>query len=179
MEIATDCYRRSLPHIAAYDRSLFVTFVTKGRRQLPPCARNVVLARCVFGHGTYYWLHVVVVMPEHVHLILTIPRSRNGLRWQQVMKGIKGTSAREVKRLLRWDGNVWQPESFDRVIRRDERDVFTYIRENPVRRGLVQRADDYWWTWEAWRYHTRAQTGMSALHEWPPEASIPTTYPPR
>ena len=49
VDFATELYRRKLPHIIQYDRELFVTFKTKCRHRLPPCARNIVLQRCVFG----------------------------------------------------------------------------------------------------------------------------------
>jgi REP element-mobilizing transposase RayT len=117
MDWNTEYYRRNLPHIIAYERPMFITFGTKERRRMPPCARNVVLERCVFGHQQYYWLNVVVVMPDHVHLVLTIPRVRGGRAWKSIMKGMKGPAAHAVKRLLGWDGSVWQSESFDRVIR--------------------------------------------------------------
>ena len=77
------------------------------------------------------------------------------------MKGMKGTASHAVKLLMNWEGCVWEPESFDRVIRRGkEGDAMEYVVENPVRAGLVTRAEDYLWTWTA-------QTGMSALHGLP------------
>ncbi|HEY2829386.1 MAG TPA: transposase [Thermoanaerobaculia bacterium] len=159
MEWNTEYYRRNLPHIGAYDRPMFITFGTKRRRRLPPCARNLVLERCVFGHLKHYWLHVVVVMPDHVHLVLTIPTGPGGLAWKAIMKAMKGTAARAVNKLLGSGGIVWQPESFDRVIRSGkETETIDYILENPVRAGLVERWEKYPWTW------IPAQTGMSALH---------------
>jgi REP element-mobilizing transposase RayT len=159
MDWNTEYYRRNLPHIVAYERPMFVTFGTKRRRRLPPCARNLVLARCLFGHTRHYWLNAVVVMPDHVHLVLTIPRGRAGLAWMSIMKGMKGTAAHAVKGLLGWPGSVWQSESFDRVIRSGkEYETIEYILENPVRAGIVERWQDYPWPWMP------AQTGLSALH---------------
>jgi len=155
-----ELYCRNLPHIVAYERSLFITFKTKHRRRLPPCARNIALARCVHGHGKHYWLHIAVIMPDHVHLILTIPRSNDGLLLRRIMKGIKGTSAREINALFRWRGNIWQDESFDRVVRSDERErVFDYVWRNPVAAGLVTEPEAYPWSWRA-RQECLAHTVM-------------------
>jgi REP element-mobilizing transposase RayT len=98
-------------------------------------------------------------MPDHVHLVLTIPTGPGGLAWKAIMKAMKGTAARAVNKLLGSGGIVWQPESFDRVIRSGkETETIDYILENPVRAGLVERWEKYPWTW------IPAQTGMSALH---------------
>ena len=87
-------------------------------------------------------------MPDHAHLVLTIPRGPAGLAWKSIMKGMKGTASHSVKSLLRWNGRVWQSESFDRVIRSGkERETIDYILENPVRANLVERWEEYPWTW--------------------------------
>jgi len=65
-------YRRNLPHLQRdYSKPHFVTFVTKNRRILPDWARQIVLDRCMHDHEKRYNLRVAVVMPDHVHLILT------------------------------------------------------------------------------------------------------------
>ena len=69
-----------------------------------------------------------------------------------VMKRIKGSSAREVNRLTGDFGSLWQREYFDRQLRSDEdvRAKAEYIAMNPVRAGLVTKPDDYPWLWRAW-----------------------------
>jgi hypothetical protein len=44
---------------------------------------------------------------------------------------------------------VWEEESFDHVLRSDEslEDKREYIRQNPVRAGLVKTLEDYRWLW--------------------------------
>ncbi|MBZ5573145.1 MAG: hypothetical protein LAO09_14840 [Acidobacteriia bacterium] len=66
-----------------------------------------------------------------------------------ILKGIKGASARNVNRLLGCSGAVWQEESFDHVVRSDGslEQKIEYIRQNPVRRGLVKTPDEYQWLW--------------------------------
>jgi hypothetical protein len=62
---------------------------------------------------------------------------------------LKGTSARSVNKLLNSSGPVWQEESFDHVLRSQEsfEEKLEYIRQNPVRRGLVRKPEDYKWLW--------------------------------
>jgi REP element-mobilizing transposase RayT len=144
-------YRRQLPHYPKFDRTLFVTFCTLGREELSPAARDVVLRHCIHDHGKRYLLHAAVVMPDHVHLLLTPLRDENG--WPHSMASIlkltKGTSAREVNRLMGRSGPLWQEESFDHVIRGDEsfKEKLEYIRQNPLRRRLVDRPGEYRWLW--------------------------------
>jgi hypothetical protein len=54
-----------------------------------------------------------------------------------------------VNKLLCRQGPVWDEESFDQVLRTDEswEEKREYIRQNPVRAGIVQRAEDYRWLW--------------------------------
>ena len=51
--------------------------------------------------------------------------------------------------MLRLSGPVWQEESFDHVLRSDEslKEKCEYIRQNPVRKGLVMRREEYRSLW--------------------------------
>ena len=62
-----------------------------------------------------------------------------------VMKGIKGTSSREINVLFGTKESVWQKESHDRLIRREGEfhEKRTYIRWNPCRAGLVTFPEDF------------------------------------
>lgn len=97
-------------------------------------------------------LEIAVVMPDHVHLIFWPRRNGSGLSYSipEIMKSIKGASAHKVNGLLRRKGQLWQTEFFDHVIRKDDnlQEKINYIRLNPVRRGLVERPEDYEWLWE-------------------------------
>ncbi|MGA2743818.1 MAG: transposase [Candidatus Sulfotelmatobacter sp.] len=144
-------YRRNLPHYQPAGRSLFITFRKNYRDPLSPQARDAVLQHCLHDHGTHYELHAAVVMPEHVHLLLTPLRDERGWPYglPSILKSLKGTSARSVNRLSGSSGPVWQEESFDHVPRSQEsfEDKVEYIRQNPVRRGLVKTPEDYPWLW--------------------------------
>ncbi len=89
-------------------------------------------------------------MPDHVHLIVTPLYSGDTLHSiAEITHGIKGASAHKINRLLNRSGQVWQRESFDRVLRREEsiRVKVEYMIQNPVRAGLVKAAAEYRWLW--------------------------------
>ena len=144
-------YRRKLPHYQNPGQTLFVTFRKLSREPLCGEARELVLRHCLHDHRRRYWLHAAVVMPEHVHLLLTPYADERG--WPcalpAILKLIKGTSARSVNQLLGMSGPVWQEESFDHGLRSDDslEEKVRYIEQNPVRRGLVGQAEDYPWLW--------------------------------
>ena len=144
-------YRRKLPHYQKTSRALFVTFCKGSRIPFSSEARDAVLQHCLYDHGKRYELHAGVVMPDHVHLLLTPLRDEKGWPYAlpAILKLLKGTSARSVNKLLGSGGPVWQEESFDHVLRSQEslEEKREYIRQNPVRRGLVSKPEDYKWLW--------------------------------
>ena len=144
-------YRRRLPHYQRAGRALFVTFCKANRYPFPPEARGVVLHHCLHDHGKRFQLHAAVVMPDHAHLLLTPLPDEEGWPYglPSILKRLKGTSARSINKLLGLCGPVWQEESFDHVLRSQEslEEKLEYLRQNPVRRGLVKNAEDYPWLW--------------------------------
>jgi len=144
-------YHRKFPHWQKADTALFVTFRRNGRDQFRPDARDAVLHCCLKGNNYKFTLHAVVVMPEHVHMLLTPMNDPNGWPYglPDILKSLKGASARAVNKVLGASGPVWQEESFDHVLRSEDslEEKREYIRQNPVRRGLVKRPEDYPWLW--------------------------------
>jgi hypothetical protein len=67
-----------------------------------------------------------------------------------IMDAVKGASAQKVNKMLGRKGRVWQPESFDHVLRSSENldAKIEYLLENPVRAGLVKEWIDYRWLWK-------------------------------
>jgi putative transposase len=151
-------YRRNLPHMQRDYTPHFITFCTKLRENLPDWARDIVLGCCVHDHKRRYRLRVAVVMPDHVHVILTplinesIDESHRTITsLVEIMKAIKGASSHAINHRVHSRRTVWQEESFDRVVRSSESldAKVSYILENPVRRGLVSDWREYKWTWQA------------------------------
>ena len=144
-------YHRMLPHYQKAGRILFVTFCKANRIPFTPQARDAILQHCLHDHGKRYDLHAAVVMPDHVHLLLLPLRDEKGWPYSLpvILKLLKGTSARSINKLLGSTGSVWQEESFDHVLRSQEsfEEKLEYLRQNPVRRRLVNRPEDYRWLW--------------------------------
>jgi putative transposase len=95
-----------------------------------------------------YDLQAFVVMPNHVHLLVSphVPLP-------QLTKALKGFSAKRANQMLGLTGNpFWQEESYDHLVRDEtERErVQCYIEQNPVRAGLVRQASDYRWSSAGW-----------------------------
>ena len=114
-------YRRRLPHLHADFKIIFTTFCTYFRWTLPPAARTIVVDTYVAGNGLKFDLHGLVVMPDHVHFALVpICRPEGPIPIAEIMQAIKGTSAHRINKLLNRHGRVWQEESFDRALRKEE-----------------------------------------------------------
>ena len=146
-------YRRDLPHLQRDFKPHFITFVTKSIMQLPDWARQITLACCCHDHRKKYELYVAVVMPDHVHLILTpaIDCERREIHSLiAIMRSIKGASGHSINEHWGRRGPVWQEESFDHVLRCSEGldAKVQYVLENPVRKGLVSDWRNYPWAWQ-------------------------------
>lgn len=111
----------------------------------------IVLRHCLHDQGVKAQVHAVVVMPDHVHLLLTPLANAEGTPYSVVgiLQSIKGASAHSINRALHRSGPVWQEESFDHVPRGNAsfEEKLEYIRQNPVRRGIVDKPEDYPWLW--------------------------------
>jgi REP element-mobilizing transposase RayT len=145
---------KHLPHYQSDYRTYFVTFVTRDRRVLPDVARDIALRHVLWDHGRRMTLHTAVIMPDHVHLLMTPLPDREGccISLAMILQGIKGASARSINVALGTTGQVWQHESFDHELRRDEdvREKGEYISRNPLRKGLCSTPDEYPWLWRQW-----------------------------
>jgi REP element-mobilizing transposase RayT len=154
-------YRRKLPHLQRDDKRHFVTFCTYRRWILPDDARSIALRCCVHDNDVKHFLHVAIVMPDHVHLVFTpLPNSaqREIYSLAEIMGGIKGASAQLINAALERQGRVWQTESFDHVLRCSESfdAKVAYILDNPVRAGVVSLSQDYPWIWRRPERHPYA-----------------------
>ena len=116
-------YRRNLPHIQKDDRAHFITFNTHQRRVLPLAARDIVLSSCLFLNGKKIELHAAVVMPEHVHIIFSALRNSDGEKYTfaEILGPVKGYTAHMINQQIKGHGPVWQDESFDHVLRSEEK----------------------------------------------------------
>ncbi|MDA2913233.1 transposase [Acidobacteriia bacterium AH_259_A11_L15] len=130
-----------MPHWLLEGSTYFVTFRT-ARRKLDQQEISLVRDRIVSGDPRYYDLLAAVVLPDHVHLLF---RPKQGMALSRAMKGIKGTTARELNRRRGTKGKIWQEESFDRIVRSlaELQQKLDYMYGNPVKLGLAKDTDSY------------------------------------
>ena len=89
-----------------------------------------------------FQVHDFVVMPDHVHLLLTVGSEMTVERAMQLIKG--GYSYR-LKKECGYSGEVWQ-RGFSEVRVGDEESFSQYreyIASNPVKAGLVDSPDEF------------------------------------
>jgi len=81
-----------------------------------------------------------VIMPDHTHWIVS-PVEDRGLSVGDFSTGLK----RVLRKTLDSQPWEWQRGCFDRLLRSDENlhSKWIYVQDNPVRQGLVQRAQDW------------------------------------
>ena len=87
-------------------------------------------------------LHEYVVMPNHIHLLLSLNERQQLGRVIQLVKGGFSHSLREQGIVFRV---VWEQRYHDRRVRdvNEFAEFARYIRQNPVRKHLAERAEDY------------------------------------
>ena len=105
----------------------------------------------------HYQLHSYVVMPNHVHLLIT-PL----IDVSKVTQSLKRFTAREGNRILGRTGEpFWQDESYDRLVRdqTELRRITNYIEMNPVKAGLATTPEEFPWS-SGSPINNRAQDGI-------------------
>ena len=92
--------------------------------------RRVVAEAIGHFHGSRYQLHAFVIMPNHVHVLLS-PLA--GYSVQDIVGSWKVYSARAVNRLLHRSGPLWERACFDHMVRNADsfREKLDYILRNP------------------------------------------------
>ena len=112
---------------------------------LVPAAPAIIDAARALADEKLIALHCIVVLADHCHLMFSLS---GGKTLAEVMQRFKGRSSRLANRALGRRGPLWQPAYYEHLIR-DPEDAYShwwYIVQNPVRRGLVERWQDYPWT---------------------------------
>ncbi len=123
----------------------FVTSNTCHRRPLLACdeIHNACVDFCRSAERYSIAVGRYVLMPDHVHLFVTMPEigERTLSRWVGTLKNILG------KTLLKLNAGKphWQEGFFDHVIRNEESHAckWDYVRLNPVRAGLCQAPEEW------------------------------------
>ena len=155
--ITTSCYQRSPLLASPRTRDLFLQVLELVRR------------RYQFAVVGY------VVMPEHVHLLLTEPERGNP---SLVMKALKQGFARRLLARLQAEHRrtsssqppldqhrIWQHRFYDFVVYSDKKRVekLRYMHRNPVKRGLVLEPQQ--WAWSSFRHYAYDEPGSVLVNE--------------
>jgi putative transposase len=157
--ITTSCYHRSAWFAGEANRDLFVEVLEQVRRR-------------------YHFVVVgYVVMPEHVHLLLSEPERGNP---SVVMQAIKQGFARRLLGRMRSARDprqsdlsslsfnlqhVWQRRFYDFVVRTYEKrqEKLHYIHQNPVRASPV--LEPWQWRWSSAPHYLRGENGPVLVNE--------------
>jgi putative transposase len=140
--------RGQLPHgTPAWVKPSALFFITvccrpRGQNQLchEPVARSV-FESVEFRQQRLDWhVTLLVLMPDHLHMLLAFPHDRE----------MKKTVTNWKSMLARNAGLGWQRDFFDHRIRNHENweEKAEYIRQNPVRAGLIDRPENWRFVWE-------------------------------
>jgi putative transposase len=104
-----------------------------------PSVAKMMCEALHYRAGKEYTLEAYCVMPNHIHLVCA-PLSDNAGPFpiSKIMHSLKGYTARQANLLLGRQGDFWQHESYDHVIRdaAEFERIVNYVLENPVRAGL-------------------------------------------
>ena len=128
-------------------------------RTVTGCARSVPDIELTLEQVRLWYGFCVtgyVVMPEHVHLLISEPeRATLALAVQMLKQNI----SRELREFTK-DGRYWEQRYYDFNVWGECKRVekLRYIHRNPVKRGLVERAED--WIWSSFRHYVSGVEGV-------------------
>ncbi len=105
-----------------------------------------------------YGLAVIgyVVMPEHVHLLVSEPRAGS---LAVGLQALKLSIARRSERQHFWQARYYDFNVYSWHKRLEKLD---YMHWNPVKRGLVERMED--WRWSSYGFYRTGQQGRVLIH---------------
>jgi alanyl-tRNA synthetase/REP element-mobilizing transposase RayT len=148
--------KRNLPHFEKPWAIYVVNFQTYGGRKLSPAARDIIFDCILHWREGRYRLIATCVMPDHVHIIFQpgikeAAADGQPVFWplSEILHSIKSFSSKEINKIEKASGVLWQDERFDRYIRSDKdlEEKFRYICGNPWAAGVVDENTPYRWLW--------------------------------
>jgi putative transposase len=101
-----------------------------------------LMHRYMVKHGVSLWAYCL--MTNHVHLIM-VPHGEHSL--SQALRDAHTVHAMRFNRRTKLSGHVWQGRFYSCAL--DDAHLWAavrYVERNPVRAGLVERAEDYRWS---------------------------------
>jgi putative transposase len=172
--ITCSCYRRAPLLGTARARDCFLTILSEVRERYD------------------FALLGYVVMPEHIHLLISEPRVGTPSTVMQVLKQCVSRAMRRKRRRRRapsgqmrlWDetplhgphlkryAHFWQARFYDFNVwsEKKKNEKMSYMHFNPVKRGLVGHPKEWWWS--SHRFYSTGEKGLCAPNpEWKPSES--------
>jgi REP-associated tyrosine transposase len=137
----------------------YITFTCYHRlKHLDSASARDVFEQTLERVRRWYRFQVVgyVVMPEHVHLLVSEPERSNLATALQVLKRRSSSRIRKHAGCRR----VWQKRYYDFNVfsARKRTEKLRYMHRNPVKRGLVQNPED--WAWSSYRHYLTGIEGV-------------------
>ena len=146
--ITFSCYHRQPKFDSPATYDLFVESLERTRR------RFVIR---VYGY---------VVMPEHVHLLISEPERATVADAMHFLK-LSFAKSLHARQLLAEPTSFWQKRYYDRNVR-DEHEFqvkLRYLHRNPVKRGLAKEPGE--WKWSSFRHYASREMGVVEIEsEW-------------
>jgi putative transposase len=154
----------------------FITFSCYGRQPLLALAqrRDLFLEVLERVRRRYSWVVMgYVVMPEHVHLLVSEPLQRplsiaiQALKLGFARRVIGGRRRQHPSELIECGPHrIWKARYYDfNVCTTDKRvEKLRYIHRNPVKRGLVEAPQQ--WRWSSFRTYAYQEKGPVGINQW-------------
>jgi putative transposase len=143
----------------------FLTFSCYRRKPLLGSATAYSVFECELEAVRKRYGFVVagyVLMPEHVHLLVSEPRIASLATAIQVLKQ---RTSRKLKSA--GEAQFWQRRYYDFNVGTEKKTVekLRYMHRNPVKRGLVAKPED--WEWSSFRHYATGSEGLVEIEsEW-------------
>lgn len=152
--VTFSCYRR-LPYLHNdHARTIFLD----------------ILERCRQRHE--FHVYGYVLMPEHVHLLLSEPPE---LKFSGIFRALKTETSKQLKgdRYRFWQLNY---HDFNVFTEKKFREKLRYMHRNPVKRGLVENPED--WPWSSYHHWLTGERGRVHIEsDWTWNARIDPAKP--
>ena len=153
--ITCSCYRRMAFLASPHEREQFLKILSQVRERYD------------------FALLGYVVMPEHIHLLISEPNVGDPSVVMKVLKQrVSRALRRKRRRTVEGQRKMWEESARNRCARfwqrrfydfnvwttQKKNEKINYMHFNPVKRGLVERPTD--WNWSSCRFYAKGEKGV-------------------
>jgi putative transposase len=132
-----------MPPLERHNRSIivFVTACSAKRRKIFASATVHQAILAAWLEASTWLVGRYVLLPDHIHFFC----APNGVDAPSLERWMRFWKSRATARIGKRGAQVWQPDHWDRQLRRGESydEKWEYVRNNPVRHGYVKNVDDW------------------------------------